>query len=48
MLALRTMAGDALIEDVKDATSFLEEFDDVLHFYGFVRQKSTLFRTPGL
>ena len=41
MLALRTMAGDELKDDVNNATSFLEVFDDVLHVCGFVRPKST-------
>ena len=30
------MAGDALKDDVNDATSFLEAFDDVLHACGLV------------
>ena len=34
MLDLRTMACDALIGDVNDATSFLKVFDDVLHAFG--------------
>ena len=38
-LALRIMAGDALKVDVNDATSFLEDFYDVLHVCEFVRQK---------
>ena len=37
MLAQRTMAGDALKDDVNDSTSiFLEGFDDFLHMSGFV------------
>ena len=31
ILELRTMAGDELKDDVNNAPSFLEEFDDVLH-----------------
>ena len=38
MLALRTMSGDELKDGVNNATSFLEEFDYVLHVCGFVRQ----------
>ena len=38
MLALRMMAGDALKDDVNDATSFLQDFDDVLHVCWFVRR----------
>ena len=49
MLAARTMASDALKDDVNDALSiFLEDFDDVLHVCGFVRRKSALCRTLGL
>ena len=38
-LALQTMAGDAFKVDVSDATSFLEDFYDVLHVCEFVRRK---------
>ena len=49
MLALRTMADDALKDDINDAMSFFgKEFDDVLHVCGFVRWKSALCRTLGL
>ena len=39
---MRTMAGDAFKDDINDATSFLEECDNVLHMCKFVRQKSAL------
>ena len=39
------MAGDALKVDVNDATSFLEDFYDVLHVCEFVRQKWALCKT---
>ena len=42
MLAMRTMAGDAFKDDINDATSFLEECDNVLHVCKFVRRKSAL------
>ena len=48
MLVLRTMAGDTLKYDVNDATSFLEEFEDVLYVCGLVRRKSALYNTLGL
>ena len=52
MIALRTMAGDALKDDVNDAGSiFLEDFDNVLHvcrFVGWKIRKSALCRTQGL
>ena len=47
MLALRTMAGDEY-KDVNNATSLFKEFDDVSHVCGFVRPKSTMYRTFGL
>ena len=48
ILELRTMAGDALKDDVIDSTSFLEDFDDVLHVCGVERRKSAFCRTIGL
>ena len=45
MLALRTMAGDELKDDVNNATS---SFKRSLHVCLFVRPKSTLYRTLGL
>ena len=48
MLAFRTMADDTLKDGVNDSTSFLEEFDDVLHVCGLVPPKSALCRTLGL
>ena len=48
MPSLQTMAGHALKDDVNDAMSFLEDFDDALHVCGFVRWKSALCRTLGL
>ena len=36
-LALRTMADNTFKVDVNDATSFLEDFYDVLHVCEFVR-----------
>ena len=45
MIVLRTMAGDALKDDVNDATPFLDDFDDVLHVCGFVGRKSAFCRT---
>ena len=49
MLALRTMAGDVLKDDVNDATScFVEDFDDVLHMCGFLRGKLALCIALGL
>ena len=54
MILLRTMASDALKDDVNDATSFLDDFDatpflddfdDVLHVCGFVIRKSAFCRT---
>ena len=42
------MVGDELKDDVNNAHFFKEEFDDVLHMCGFVRPKSTLYRTLGL
>ena len=49
MLALGTMAGDVLKDDVNDSASFfLEEFDNILHVCGFVRRISALCRALGL
>ena len=48
ILELRTMAGDALKDDVIDSTSFLEDFDDVSHVCGVERRKSAFCRTIGL
>ena len=48
MLALRTLAGDELEDDVNNAMSFLEEFDDVLYVCGLLRPKSKLYRALGL
>ena len=49
MLASRTMAGDALKDDVNNATScFKEDSDDVLCVGGLVRRKSALCRTVRL
>ena len=49
MLALRTMAGDMLKDDVNDATSrFVEDFDDALHMCWFVRGKLAMCRALGL
>ena len=42
------MAGITLNVEVNDATSFLEEFGDILHVYGFVRWKPALCRSLGL
>ena len=48
MIALRTMAGDVLKNDVNDPTLIFRGFDDVLHVCGFVGRKSALCRTLGL
>ena len=49
MLALQTMAGDALKVDVNDGNvNFLEDLYGVLHVCEFVRRKYALCRTLGL
>ena len=46
ILVFPIMAGDMLKDDVYDVTSyFLQDFDDVLHGCGFVRQKAALCKT---
>ena len=39
------MAGDALKDDVNDATPFLDDFNDVLHVCRFVGRKPAFCRT---
>ena len=48
ILETLTMTGDTLKDYVNDATSFLEEFYDVLHVCGFELRKTALRRTLGL
>ena len=47
MLEAQTLAGDALKDDVNDAPSFLEEFDDMLHVY-WLKPSCKIFLQTGL
>ena len=45
LIVWRTMAGDALKDNVNDATPFLDDFNDVLHVCRFVGRKPAFCRT---